>query len=145
MQQATPALDRVGRERERLNALHDAIAIIVAAIGQKDLALRDAIVRQLPCHRAENDGGISTGRTGDETPLAGRACRAVRFYSGFRARAPAREVRRGFPTSASASAYRSRLRGGVESLPMAGPCDDTVGPAGLVAILGIADLQCACA
>ena len=34
MQQAMPALDRVGRERERLNALHDAIAIIVAEIGQ---------------------------------------------------------------------------------------------------------------
>jgi hypothetical protein len=47
MQQTTPALDRAGRERERLNALHDAIAIIVAAVGQKDLALRDAIVRQL--------------------------------------------------------------------------------------------------
>jgi len=29
MQQAMPGLDRVGRERERLNALHDAIAIIV--------------------------------------------------------------------------------------------------------------------
>ena len=47
MQQAMPGLDRVGRERERLNALHDAIAIIVAEIGQRDLALRDAIVRQL--------------------------------------------------------------------------------------------------
>ena len=47
MQQAIPALDRVDRERERLNALHDAIAIIVAEIGQKDLSLRDAIVRQL--------------------------------------------------------------------------------------------------
>jgi hypothetical protein len=47
MRQAVPALDRIGRERERPNALHDAIAIIVAEIGQKDLALRDAIVRQL--------------------------------------------------------------------------------------------------
>ncbi len=47
MQQAMPALDRIDRERERLNALHDAIAIIVAEIGQRDLALRDAIVRQL--------------------------------------------------------------------------------------------------
>ena len=47
MQQAVPALDRVARERERLNALHDAIAIIVAEIGQRDLAPRDAIVRQV--------------------------------------------------------------------------------------------------
>ena len=47
MQQAVPALDRVDRERERLNALHDAIAIVVAEIGQRDLALRDAIVRRV--------------------------------------------------------------------------------------------------
>jgi hypothetical protein len=39
--------DRIARERDRINALHDAIAIIVAEIGQKDLALRDAIVRRL--------------------------------------------------------------------------------------------------
>ena len=47
MQQTIPVLDRVARERERLNALHDAIAIVVAEIGQNDLSLRDAIVRRL--------------------------------------------------------------------------------------------------
>jgi hypothetical protein len=43
MQQAMPALDRIDRERERLNALHDAIAIIVAEIGQRDLALSQEV------------------------------------------------------------------------------------------------------
>ena len=41
------AFDHIDRERERINALHDAIAIIVAEIGQKDFALRDSIVRHL--------------------------------------------------------------------------------------------------
>ena len=39
--------DRISRERHRIDALHDAIAIIVGQIGHKDLALRDSILRQL--------------------------------------------------------------------------------------------------
>ena len=45
------ALDHIARERDRINALHDAIAIIVAEIGQKDFALRDSIVRRLRAGR----------------------------------------------------------------------------------------------
>ena len=41
------SLDRIARERERINALRDAIAIIVAEIGQKDPALGDLIVHRL--------------------------------------------------------------------------------------------------
>ena len=41
------ALDHIARERDRINALHDAIAIIVAEIGQKDVALRESIIRHL--------------------------------------------------------------------------------------------------
>jgi hypothetical protein len=47
MELTMQAFDRIDRERERINALHDAIAIIVAEIGQKDFALRDSIVRRL--------------------------------------------------------------------------------------------------
>jgi hypothetical protein len=38
--------DRITRERYRIDALHDAVAIIIAEIGQKDIALRDAIVHR---------------------------------------------------------------------------------------------------
>jgi hypothetical protein len=47
MEQPMQALDHIARERDRINALHDAIAIIVAEIGQKDFALGDSIVRRL--------------------------------------------------------------------------------------------------
>ncbi len=39
--------DRITRERHRIDALHDAIAIIIAELGQKDTALRDSILRRL--------------------------------------------------------------------------------------------------
>jgi hypothetical protein len=39
--------DRVARERERINALHDAIAIVVAELSRNDNALGDAIVGRL--------------------------------------------------------------------------------------------------
>jgi len=39
--------DRVARERHRIDALHDAIAILIAEISQKDRALQDSIVRRL--------------------------------------------------------------------------------------------------
>jgi hypothetical protein len=47
MEQTMQSLDRIARERDRINALHDAIAIIVAEIGQKDSALGESIVRRL--------------------------------------------------------------------------------------------------
>jgi hypothetical protein len=47
MEQPIQALDQIARERDRINGLHDAIAIIVAEIGQKDFALRDSILRRL--------------------------------------------------------------------------------------------------
>jgi hypothetical protein len=40
-------LHRLTRERHRIDALHDAIAIMIAEIGLRDLALRDSIVRRL--------------------------------------------------------------------------------------------------
>jgi hypothetical protein len=39
MEQTMEALDRITHERDRINALHDAIAIIVAEVGNKDFAL----------------------------------------------------------------------------------------------------------
>jgi hypothetical protein len=47
MEQTMQFLDPIARERERINALHEAIAIIVAEIGQKDPALGDLIVYRL--------------------------------------------------------------------------------------------------
>jgi hypothetical protein len=47
MEQTMQSLDRIARERDRINALHDAIAIIVAEIGLKDPALGDSIVHRL--------------------------------------------------------------------------------------------------
>jgi hypothetical protein len=47
MEQTMQPLDRIARERDRINALHDAIAIIVAEIGKKDSALGDSIVHRL--------------------------------------------------------------------------------------------------
>jgi len=98
-----PALDRVGRERERLNALHDAIAIIVAEIGQKDLALRDAIVRQFRAAERKMTAEYPPDEAGDAASVAGRVCRALRLYSALWARASACEIRPG--------TFRGRLLG----------------------------------